>query len=63
MLETSTCNYDYVLFILMQTGKSLEIRDYLKKIYIYGSWFITLDQRKKTIFFDGDHFKMGQRSS
>ena len=37
MLETSTCNYDYVLFILMQTGKSLEIRDYLKKRYIYGS--------------------------
>ena len=45
MLETSTCNYDYFLFILMQTGKSL-VRDYLKKIYIYGSWFITLDQRK-----------------
>ena len=34
MLETSTCNYDYFLFVLTRTGKSLEIRDYLKKIYI-----------------------------
>ena len=45
MLETSTCNYDYFLFILTLTGKSLEIRDYLKKIYIYNT-----RSEKNTVF-------------
>ena len=46
MLETSTCNYDYFLFVLTLTGKSLEIRDYLKKIYIYNT------RSEKNIVFD-----------
>ena len=58
-LETSTCNYDYFLFILTQTGKSLEIRDYLKKIYIYN----TRSEKNSLQFFNGDHFKMERRSS
>ena len=37
MLETSACNYDYFLFVLTLTGKSLEIRDYLKKIGTYNT--------------------------
>ena len=45
MLETSTCNYDYVLFILTLTGESLQIRDYLKKIYIYNT-----RSEKNTVF-------------
>ena len=45
MLETSTCNYDYFSFVLTLTGKSLEIRDYLKKIYIYNT-----RSEKNTVF-------------
>ena len=45
MLETSTCNYDNFLFVLTLTGKSLEIRDYLKKIYIYKT-----RSEKNTVF-------------
>ena len=45
MFETSTCNYDYFLFISTLTG-SLEIRDYLKKMYIHNT------QSEKNIVFD-----------
>lgn len=45
MFETSTCNYDYFLFISTLTG-SLEIQDYLKKMYIYNT------QSEKNIVFD-----------
>ena len=58
MLETSTCNYDYFLFVLTLTGKSLEIRDYLKKICVYN----TRLEKKTLRFLNGDHFKMEQRS-
>ena len=45
MLETSTYNDDYFLFVLVLTGKSLEIRDYLKKIYVYNT-----RSEKNTVF-------------
>ena len=46
MFETSTCNYDYFLFVSTLTGRSLEILDYLKKMYIYNT------QSEKNIVFD-----------
>ena len=45
ILKTSTCNYDYFLFVLTLTRKSLEIRDYLKKIQIYNT-----RSKKNTVF-------------
>ena len=49
MLETSTCNYDYFLFVLTLTGKSLEIPNSLKKIYIYNT------QSEKNTVFNSDY--------